>query len=428
MYCRSVLIAIVACVLPAGESPAQTQAGPGGVNRPPAGARSASERRATRNRAAKRRARPTTRQSKFAELQRLSQEIDSKIRRLGPWEDQHEEFTKTFRREIMDGASINPDTEQYFEKLVLETNKRPPWDFSGRINTVSDLIAERYNLGENEKRNFRRLLIGQNIKLGLKYGPDVMRLTNKILDARLSGEPITSQQVAKWTKKLRPMLEQALQETMRDLRPHIKTLSPEQQEAINSDLKVVSHHMDGLLTKMKTKWERGKWEASDWGLEDDPVQMGQASKDALAKNTQSEPRVRPSAMTGDVSRGPMRIGETRGNRFLSKNGRGSSLPDETKWVAYVRQFCDRYDLTKAQRASAMGILKDLQEQAAAYRTSRKEEIELLEKEMREADSTDIRRDAQAELRELMKGLDDLFEDLKERLESIPTEDQMRRGR
>ncbi len=424
MYGRVLLALIVGVALIPDAGLAQRQAGPGGVVRPPSGAEDASRR--DRNGASRRRGRPTTRMSKFAELQRLSKQIDSKIRRLGPWESQHEEFTKTFKREFM-ADSINPDAEQAFQDLVLKTNELPPWDFQGRINTVTDLVAERYGFGEDTKRNFRRLLIGQNIKLGLKYGPQMMKLANEILGARLSGEPITSEQVARWTKKLRPLLEKAYQETMQDLEPHLKTLSPEQQAAIKGDLKVVSHHMDGFVTKMKTKWERGRWEAADWGLEDDPIQMGKAGKDALAKTRELQQRITPNAMTGDARRGPMRLGETPGNRFLSKQDGGSSLPDESKWVAYVRQFCDRYDLNKAQRASAMGILKDLQEQAQSYRTSRKEEIERLEREMREAESSDIRRDAQMQLRELMSGLDVLFGDLKARLDSIPTEDQMRRG-
>jgi hypothetical protein len=123
----------------------------------------------------------------------------------------------------------------------------------------------------------------------------------------------------------------------------------------------------------------------------------------------------------------MRFGERPPQVQKDVTREPSSLPDETKWVAYVRQFCTRYSLTEAQQATAFAILKDLQEQAQNYRGSRSEYIEQLEAQARKAESAEERRAVQDELREVLRGIDELFEELKHRLENVPTGDQLRGG-
>lgn len=89
----------------------------------------------------------------------------------------------------------------------------------------------------------------------------------------------------------------------------------------------------------------------------------------------------------------------------------------------MQSFCDRYDLDKAQRASARAILRDLQERATAYRSSRSAELQRLQNQAVHAESAEERETARAELRAVLSGIDNLFEELKARLENIPTSEQ-----
>ena len=63
----------------------------------------------------------------------------------------------------------------------------------------------------------------------------------------------------------------------------------------------------------------------------------------------------------------------------------------------------------------------------SYRGSRKDQISQLESRLRQASSPEERNAIQVELRDVLKGIDDLFEELKGRLQNIPTADQMQRA-
>lgn len=124
----------------------------------------------------------------------------------------------------------------------------------------------------------------------------------------------------------------------------------------------------------------------------------------------------------------MRIGD---NRFSSGRAAARATPQpptsDDAWSAYVRQFITRYGLDESQKSTAYAILKDMQERAQAYRSSRSDQIAQAEKRVKEATSAEERNDAQTELRDVLKGMEDLFEELKTRLQTIPTADQIQRA-
>lgn len=372
--------------------------------------------------------RPTTRIARWKELNRQGNEIEKKIRQLAPWDAQAREFEQTVN-EVWQSNRLNGETEQALKHLLIETNKHPPWEMDKRLDTAVGIIGERYNLAEPTRRHLRGLIIGQSLRTFMKHGSTIIPVAREMLDHRLAGKPFTPQQIAAWTKRLRPVVEDAHDDTLRSFQREIKTLTPEQQQAINKDLVVINKRFGEFKNIMRHRWEAGKWEPRDWGLQHDAIQMrgGVAVADRGVQSALKRPPVPKSAAPPAGAGGPMRIGESQPGVVVAQQPKGSPLPDESLWVAYVRKLCDRYGLDKAQRGSAYAILKDMQEQAQAYRGSRSEDIQRLQTQLRRAESAEERKDPQAELREVLSGVDRLFGELKARLQNIPTQEQIRRG-
>lgn len=83
------------------------------------------------------------------------------------------------------------------------------------------------------------------------------------------------------------------------------------------------------------------------------------------------------------------------------------------WERYVRQYIRRYRLDPSQQATAMSILRGIQEQRTVYETAHRADYEIAQK----LESTDQKKQ---ELARLNSRVERLFVDLKTQLDRIPT--------
>lgn len=109
------------------------------------------------------------------------------------------------------------------------------------------------------------------------------------------------------------------------------------------------------------------------------------------------------------------------------DGRGAAVPPPPapappldEWDKHVAAVAERYEFDETQIRSARSILGDLRKRAYRYQTSRAEEYARAE----------LMTDAKARgerLKELNRPLDAMFEELKQRLENLPTMAQRKRA-
>jgi hypothetical protein len=97
-------------------------------------------------------------------------------------------------------------------------------------------------------------------------------------------------------------------------------------------------------------------------------------------------------------------------------GQARSSPDADAWTRYVQQFVVTYKLQGAQREQAESILKDLKGRRDEYRTAHKIDYEAIGK------IADLAKRS-ADQAALEKPVDVMFEELKTRLMTLPTETQ-----
>jgi len=393
---------------------------------------------------------PATQQSRYQQLFDQANELAAKINRSGPWE-KHARDMQQMIEERFAASGMNSETEQFFKRVIIETQKAPPWDFNARMKVGTDLIRERYGLNDEQVKKAQSLFIRSQFQLFMKYGEQIMPVVKEAVETRLANKPFTPEQVARWVKVVRPIMERQYGEDLVMVGKFAaENLTAEQRQKLDKDLEVVDHHAQNLHRDMK-EWEQGKWTPEAWGMQKDAIQMaghpegggpsaagGAATRSAdgfsargQAPNAPQTPGGPNPTATGDrpnrFRSGPMRIGDQPGSVGAPSQEKRSSLPDENQWVAYVNQFIAKYGLDESQKSSAMAILKDLQEQAQGYRSARKEQIEKFESQIRSSTDGNERASAQAGLGELLSGIDGLFEDLKKRLSSIPTADQVQKA-
>ncbi len=86
------------------------------------------------------------------------------------------------------------------------------------------------------------------------------------------------------------------------------------------------------------------------------------------------------------------------------------------WGRYVEHFIATYELDAPQQSQALSILKELRGRAREYRSSHKAEYEA-------ASSSVDKKKRQQQIQTLDAPVDEMFQELKDRLAVIPTETQ-----
>ncbi len=426
---RRTVAAIIAALAVAGSALAQ------GI--PPTGSRPTKTNRFSRKRSSPMvRQHPTTQRrlptaSKQQNLFSQANQLAGKVYRSGPW-SKHAEFMVQAIENIWAQERMQSETDLFAKQMLIHVTRRPPWDFNGRMDVVMAMVKDRYGLNDQQVKQLRMRLIRNSFTFFMQNAETLLPVAREVIETRLANKPFTPEKVQQWSKVLRPIVERWRRDAGRQVDEFSKRyLTPEQQAKVREDLAIVDKRLVKVIGQIKEQWETGQWSPEMWGLGNDPVHRGlQAQLAAKAKQKDPAAKIQetpPSTLpTPPVARGPMRLGERPAGGVVISKQDTSLLPDETKWVAYVRQFCERYSLNKAQKTSAYAILKDLQEQAQTYRSSRSEDIKRLEARVRTGASPEERREAQAELRDVLRGIEELFEQLKTRLDSIPTAEQLRR--
>jgi hypothetical protein len=376
---------------------------------------------------------PASQPNRIQQLFTEANEIATRLQQSGPWEKHAQEIERAVDSIFSQSKELN-DTERFAKRLMIDVSKAPPWDFNARMAAATTLVKERYGLTEEQVKKVQSQFVRNSFTFFVQNAEQILPVAREMIETRTSNKPFTPEMVARWTTKLRPMWNKWYGDAVTGVNKFCEeNLTPEQRQKVNQDMVVVSKHAK-IFEETAATWAKGEWRPQMWGLDKDPVHVGLAAelarKDAGGAEGKTEPAgaVPPTPSVPPVARGPMRIGDSRAGagQQAARDG-GGPLPDDDQWSAYVRQFIARYSLNEAQKTSAQAVLKDVQDRAKNYRSARSEEITRLENRIRSGKSAEDRTEAQAELREVLKGLDEMFEELKTRLQTIPTAEQIQRA-
>ncbi len=384
----------------------------------------------------------TSQPNRLQQMFNEANELAARVQRSGPW-DQHAKEIEKAVESIVSLNNLTGEAEQFGKRLIIEVSKLPPWEFDKRLNVAGELIKERYGLNDEQMKKMRSQFVRNSFTFFVQNAEQILPVAREFIETWTERKPVTPEMVARWTIRLRPIFNKWYGDAVNEVNKFCgENLTPEQREKVNQDMGVLAKHVK-LFDQTIAKWQQGGWEPDHWGLGKDPVHAelqaqlerrrtggatAASGTPAVAAPAAALPPPPPPPSVAAPSRGPMRIGD---NRFSSGRAAARATPQpptsDDAWSAYVRQFITRYGLDESQKSTAYAILKDMQERAQAYRSSRSDQIAQAEKRVKEATSAEERNDAQTELRDVLKGMEDLFEELKTRLQTIPTADQIQRA-
>ena len=313
------------------------------------------------------------------------------LRKLGDWNQQAALIDESLDRQWRENE-WNSEADQFARRAAGEVSHIPPWNFSERIGKMTELVAERYAFTDAQRARFQAAVYSEAGGLLIKNYKVLWEQTKEFIAKSNGGEPFTPELVARWARELDPLVADARERLDRMAQGLEQTMTPAQRAILRRDLESLERRKV-FFDNVRQRWAEGGWEPADFGLARDPLYTNW----------------RPNPQYQELQR--RRAAEEAARRRQEQ----LEAVNETAWERYVRRFVAEYELDPAQRETAYSILRELQARADDYRTSHRAELAPLTPEALANDP-------------LGAPLARMFEELKARLDIIPTAAQRAAGR
>ncbi len=258
---------------------------------------------------------------------------------------------------------------------------------------------ERYELDADQTRQLEALVY-ERVPAFMREHRKVMQpLINEFFEATLDPDPPSVEEVKSWADRAMPLF-QTFQESIKESNARFRaTLKPQQQAKFDTDQLAMGIGMQMFETQLKG-WQRGEFDGSSWGAQ-------------RARERQRR--------------------DARQRELLARRAAASqpSLADEIlveldAWDRYVADFIAAYSLDDAQRTSAESILVELKARAKEIRERNRERLDEIEKALATAEG-EQKQKLTDELVGVYQPIDDIFAELKNRLDKLPTAAQRAAG-
>lgn len=239
------------------------------------------------------------------------------------------------------------EADRFARDLASETASIPPWRPLRRLEFLNDRIAKRYGLTGEKSQWLKGVFAAEAGRFLMRHSGVILDQTREVLQTRADGVPFTADQVARWAREGRPLLDD-MRLTVERVSEQLKPVLDERgRRLLERDLKSFERRK-AYVESMTERWSRGEWVPADYGMEDDPVQSGALSRGKAQDNRSV--RVRAGG-EGDAA-------TTRLPQCVSY--------DPKTWFVCVDVFGKRFELDDAQKAAAQSIHDEMFERAKSY--------------------------------------------------------------
>lgn len=308
------------------------------------------------------------------------------------WSREARNVDRVLRR-VWQHNGWSEESDRFAMELARDVSAIPPWEFMKRMDLASQRIADRYGLSPGQAGRIQSLALREVSGLLLKHHRVILKQAAEFSELRREDRPYTAEKIAEWMTESKGLVEQF--EVVVDRMIHeIGELVPKEKAGVfQSDVDAYQKRKF-YFDQMAHRWERGEWHPADWGLEDDP-----AYAELLAM---------PGPRVARTDRPP------RSGSMANVNP-AAAYPkwkpyDPTTWFAYVLEQQRKYRFDPGQFTTAQSIHDELLLRATEYTKTRNAEMDAVPVDERDKN-------------ELYEPVRRLFDELKERLEAIPTSTQ-----
>jgi|GEM_PF-1663852 len=291
------------------------------------------------------------------------------------WDSEADQFTLQLINQITD---ISPMQNQEREELFIRA-------YQDRLG-LSDEQAQM--LGDEMRQ--------ESMRFTMQHFTELLPIASEIISTRSQNKPFTAEMVQRWSQKLEPLMNDALESVNRVRGKLEATMTPEQKELLDYDMEsVMKRHND--VKEMVQDWKAGNWDPRDWGLHNDPVHRGQVL----------------TAIEND-RRKDVLVARAEGNQQPNLDATGR---DPSAWERYVKWFVNEFECDEKQRIAADGILKQHEKEAMNYLAAKADDIEYNERRADESLSESKRKYHRKQAERLRAPVERIFDRMCRKLES-----------
>ncbi|TWT46083.1 hypothetical protein RAS1_25300 [Phycisphaerae bacterium RAS1] len=316
---------------------------------------------------------PDDRRDRRSGTQQMAGQLLETFRGLGDWRE-HYGYMMDAVDGIYEANQWNSEPDQFSRELIHTVEAVEPWDFQGRLDTMVGMFSDRYLLDEEQEEKLRDVFMQQMGGIVRDHGPRIMEYAGEIVKTRAAGEPFTPELVARWTKMSQPVYEDMKKRMNRMAGEFMQDVGPQQRSMIEADLGAANTRLK-RVDELNEQWRNGQWTPADWGMHNDPIQLagearvaagGGATGGAVpiggkpARPGEAPPAAPGTAAPGAPGDGGVPAAGADGppappGAEPTVPGRKGSAPaaaENDAWSQYVRDFIRRYqlDADQAQRA------------------------------------------------------------------------------
>ncbi len=263
-------------------------------------------------------------------------------------------------------------------------------------------ISDKYELNDDQRRRYQEAEVKRWTEFMGAHRFDAQPLVNEFIELRMELEPPTKERVQSWAQRATPVFEEIRGKINQATEEFREVLTPLQKARFERDVLQLGVGMQFAEKKLQ-QWREGEF---------DPEEFWEPTR-AERRRRREERRRRRAAEAGETTEA--KAGQPELDQ-ISK--------EVHAWEEYVEKFAQVYKLDEGQRDAARSCLAELKARALSHRDRRRDEIARLEYRIAQhTGSKEELAQIKAQLVELYGPIDGMFQELKHRLEQIPTDRQ-----
>ena len=315
---------------------------------------------------------------------------------------------------------------------------------NGLDKLVEKRLAKDYNFDDYQKEEMRRVLHERLPRFLKEHQAELETIWVEWVEGISGDEPPDPAYVAEWAGRLMPLVEKATElrdEVADDMRGF---LDDEQQVLLDGYLAawdVGTRHLTNQLTEFKEGGFDAKrhWPGYKEVRHRDPVEVAKlrhsaerAREVAMAESAEAHGAIPPTSPRGSAAGGapaaPSATMTPDGKALAAdpkvQKAENAKQPPPDDWDRYVEDFIRRYQLNDEQQQKARNLLEQQKSRRDSYLAKKGDDIEALTRMYEGARGDQKRIDvAEAKRAALYEPVSRMFEQLKDRLEKLPTRAQ-----
>ena len=267
------------------------------------------------------------------------------------------------------------------------------------IDRIVDQMAKHYNFDEEQTRMTREMLKVRYPDYLNSNRAEIQTLLNKYFEALVNDKPPTPEEVAEWAKNAQPMLAGLGEVTHEVMDTMHEYLNDDQIVMLDAELVAFDAGMQMAQNKLSV-WADGGFDPdTEWIFS--------------TKNRQSGE---------EEGMGPEELEDSE-EGVADEDARAKSTMPVDEWALYTQRFIERYQLNDEQKQKAHQILRRQQEARDNYLRRKADEMKRVTQMLADAKSEEEQLAALKAYEDLNEPVNQLFKQLKDRLDALPTRAQ-----